>query len=97
MVDAAIQGVVDLELDNEKRSVKLIGKYNLSIDKESYVKKANAYLYFYHWMRKTRRWCSPNNPPYRNKNIVAAMPTTFRGKYDKLPKRFEKLFEQENI
>jgi hypothetical protein len=48
-------------------------------------------------MRKTRRWCSPNNPPYRNKNIVAAMPTTFRGKYDKLPKRFEKLFEQENI
>jgi hypothetical protein len=97
MVDAAIQGVVDLELDNEKRSVKLIGKYNLSIDKESYVKKANAYLYFYHWMRKTRRWCSPNNPPYRNKKIVAAMSTTFRGKYDKLPKRFEKLFEQENI
>jgi hypothetical protein len=97
MVDAAIQGVIDLELDNEKRSVKLISKYNLSIDKESYIKKANAYLYFYHWMRKTRKWSSPNNLPYRNKNIIAAMPTTFRGKYDKLPKRFEKLFEQENI
>ncbi len=97
VIDTAIQGIVDLELDNEKRSAKLINKYGLSIDKESYVKKANAYLYFYHWMRKTRKWCSPNNPPYRNKNIVAAMPTAFRGKYDKLPKRFEKVFEQENI
>jgi hypothetical protein len=48
-------------------------------------------------MRKTRKWSSPNNLPYRNKTIVAAMPTTFRGKYDKLPKRFEKLFKQENI
>ena len=97
VIDTAIQGIVDLELDNEKRSAKLIDKYGLSVDKESYVKKANAYLYFYHWMRKTRKWCSPNNPPYRNKNIVAAMPTAFRGKYDKLPKRFEKVFEQENI
>jgi hypothetical protein len=97
VVDAAIQGTVDLELDNEKRSVKLIAKYNLSIDKENYIKKANAYLYFYHWMKNTRKWSTPNNLPYRNKNIVAAMPTTFRGKYDKLPKRFEKLFKQENI
>jgi len=97
VIDTAIQGIVDLELDNEKRSAKLIDKYGLSVDKESYVKKANAYLYFYHWMRKTRKWCSPNNPPYRNKNIVAVMPTTFRGKYNKLPKRFEKVFEQENI
>ena len=97
VIDAAIQGCVDLELDNEKRSLKLIDVYGLSIDKELYVKKANAYLYFYHWMRKTRRWSAPKNLPYRNKRIIDAMPTTFKGKYDKLPKKFEKLFEQENI
>ena len=97
IIESAIQGVVELELDNEKRSAKLIEKYDLSIDKEKYIKKANAYLYFHHWMRKTRRWSSSANPPYRNKNIIAAMPSNFRGKYDKLPKRFEKLFEQENI
>lgn len=97
MIDAAIQGVIDLELDNEKRSAKLIEKYDLSIDKEKYIKKANAYLYFHHWMRKTRRWLSSTNPPYRNKNIIAAMPNNFRGQYYKLPKRFEKLFKQENI
>jgi hypothetical protein len=97
IIESAIQGVVELELDNEKRSAKLIEKYDLSIDKEKYIKKANAYLYFHHWMRKTRRWSSSANPPYRNKNIIAAMPSNFRGKYDKLPKRFEKLFKQENI
>ena len=97
IIESAIQGVIDLELDNEKRSAKLIEKYDLSIDKEKYIKKANAYLYFHHWMRRTRRWSSPTNPPYRNKNIIAEMPNHFRGKYDKLPKRFEKLFEQENI
>lgn len=97
VIDAAIQGCVDLELDNEKRSLKLIDVYGLSIDKELYVKKANAYLYFYHWMRKTRKWSAPKNLPYRNKRIIDAMPTTFKGKYDKLPKKFEKLFEQENI
>ena len=97
VVDAAIQGVVDLELDNERRSVKLIDKHNLSIDKEDYIRKANAYLYFYHWMRKTRKWCRPENMPYKNKRIVAAMPTTLRGKYDKMPKRIQQIFEQENI
>ena len=97
MVEAAIQGVVDLELDNERRSVKLIDKYNLSIDKEQYIRKANAYLYFYHWMKRTRKWSRPENMPYKNKRIIAAMPTTLRGKYNKMPKRLEKLFEQENI
>ena len=97
VIDAAIQGCVDLELDNEKRSLKLIDVYGLSIDKELYVKKANAYLYFYHWMRKTRKWSAPKNLPYRNKRINDAMPTTFKGKYDKLPKKFEKLFSQESI
>lgn len=97
VIDAAIQGCVDLELDNEKRSLKLIDVYGLSIDKELYVKKANAYLYFYHWMRKTRKWSAPKNLPFRNKRIIDAMPTTFKGKYDKLPKKFEKLFSQESI
>ena len=97
LVEVSLNNSRELELDNEKRSAKLIEKYDLSIDKEKYIKKANAYLYFHHWMRKTRRWSSSANPPYRNKNIIAAMPSNFRGKYDKLPKRFEKLFEQENI
>ena len=97
VIDAAIKGIVDLELDNEKRAVAMIRKYNLNIDKDKYIKKANAYLYFYHWMKETRRWSRSNNIPYKNKVIIDAMPTTFRGSYDKLPNRFKKLYKQENI
>jgi hypothetical protein len=97
VVDAAIKGIVDLELDNEKRAVAMIRKYNLNIDKDKYIKKANAYLYFYHWMKETRRWSRSSNIPYKNKVIIDAMPITFRGSYDKLPNRFKKLYKQENI
>lgn len=96
-LDACVQGIIDLELDNERRSVKMIEKFNLDIDKEQYIKKANAYIYFYHWMKKTRKWAAPKNLPYANKNIIKAMPTNLRGKYTSLPKKVERLFEQENI
>ena len=97
VVDACIQGVVDLELDNERRSVKTIEKFNLDIDKEQYIRKANAYIYFYHWMRKTRKWSKPENVPYANKSIIKEMPTNLRGKYTSIPKKVERLFKQENI
>jgi hypothetical protein len=61
------------------------------------IRKANAYIYFYHWMRKTRMWSKPENMPYANKNIIKEMPTNLRGKYTSMPKKVEKLFKQENI
>jgi hypothetical protein len=52
---------------------------------------------FYNWLKQTRKWSNPNNTPYGNKRIVAAMPTNFKLDYSKLPKRFEKLYREENI
>ena len=92
-----IQLAIDLELDNERRSVKMIKKWGLSIDTKMYTKQANAYLQFYNWMLQTRKWSKPNNTPYSNKRIVAAMPANFRMDYTKLPKRLEKLYKEENI
>ena len=46
----------DLELDNEKRSVDLIRRWGLDIDVDQYIRKANAYIQFYNYMGKTRRW-----------------------------------------
>ncbi len=57
----------DLELDNEKRSVTLIKKFKLPIDKKMYIKKANTYIYFYNWMVISKRWCKSSNSPYKNK------------------------------
>ena len=96
-LDRAFEISIGLELDNEKRSVKMIKDWGLSIDVERYTKRANAYLQFYNWMKQTRKWSKPNNTPYSNKRIVAAMPANFRMNYDKLPKRLEKLYKEENI
>jgi hypothetical protein len=62
-----------------------------------YVKKANAYVQFYNWMLVTRKWSKPNNSPYKNKNLVAAMSNKFNMKYDSLSPKLEKIFKTENI
>ena len=87
----------DLELDNEKRAVKIIKKFDLKVDLEHYVKKANAYVQFYNWMLVTRKWSKPNNSPYKNKNLVAAMSNKFNMKYNSLSPKLEKIFKTENI
>ena len=74
----------DLELDNEKRSVKLIKKFKLPIDVKLYIKKANAYVLFYNYMLITRRWCKPNNSPSRNPILLAECSDKFDMRYDKL-------------
>lgn len=87
----------DLELDNEKRSVKLIKKWNLSIDTKEYIKRANAYVQFYNWMYFTRRWCKSTNRPYDNVTVVEAMPTTFRMNYSEMSPKVYNAFLTANI
>jgi len=78
-----------LELDAEKKAVALIKKWNLPIDVEKYIKGANAYIYFYVYMMKYRRWHkkSPGIMP----SILDIMPSRFCKNYDKLPEEYEKL------
>lgn len=87
----------DLELDNEKRSVKMIKKFNLDIDINVYIKKANSYILFYNWMLESRKWSVPNNSPYKNERLLSAMPTNFRMNYTKIPDKIRKIYEEENI
>ena len=49
-IKKAIEWSRDLELDNEKRTVRLIKKWKLPIDLNDYIKKANAYIQFYNWI-----------------------------------------------
>lgn len=87
----------DIELDNEKRSAKLIKDYGLGIDVKMYVKKANAYIQFYNYLPISKRWCKPKNTPYNNRKIVAAMPDKFSMNYEKISPKVLKLFKEENI
>lgn len=87
----------DLELDNERRTAKLISKWKLSIDLKDYIKKANSYIHFYNWMYHSRKWSSPNNSPYTNPDIQAVMSTRFDMKYDELTPRVYNAFAKANI
>ena len=96
-IKKAIEQSRDLELDNEKRTVKLIKKWKLPIDLNDYIKKANAYLQFYNYMRISRRWSKPNNSPYSNKAIYEVMPPNFRMNYNKMADKYLKLYKEQNI
>ena len=87
----------DLELDNEKRSVKLIKKYKLGIDIGIYIKRANAYVQFYNWMYYTRKWATITNRPYDNPIVIKAMSTRFNMRYDQLSKKSYAAFERAKI
>lgn len=98
-VNYHIDIVKNLELDNEKRSVKLIKDYGLEkyIDIKDYIKKANAYVQFYNYIKITRKWSSPKNSPYSNEELVAEMPDRFSMKYKSMSKRVYKAFLKANI
>ncbi len=66
------QKIVKLEADCENRVLSVIDEFNLNIDKEIYAKKANAYLYFYHFALKKKKWYK--KAPYEILDIVQAMP-----------------------
>ena len=87
----------DLELDNEKRTVKLIKKWKLPIDIKDYVQRANSYIQFYNWLYYSRKWSSPSNSPYTNPNVYGKMPTTFRMNYKTMSDKYKQLYKKEKI
>jgi hypothetical protein len=96
-IDGAINIARNLELDNEKRTVEMIKKWNLPIDVNEYIKKANAYIIFYNYLRISRKWSDPTNSPYRNQNIVDAMSDKFDMDYENLSPELEELYKREKI
>lgn len=96
-IDYHINVVRDLELDNEKRSVNLIKTFELNVDLENYIRKANSYVMFYNYIKQSRRWSKPGKSPYNNERLKSAMSSKFNMKYNSLPKRIEKIFIEEQF
>lgn len=69
-----LKNTILLELDCEKRSVKKMKKYNLSIDTKLYIQKANSYIFSYWATYKNRKWFKF---PYLNPKIYKKMPDKF--------------------
>lgn len=96
-IKKALAKARDLELDNEKRTVKIIKDWGLPINTRLYTQKANAYISFYNWMYYTRRWCTVKNSPYRNPKIYKEMPTIFKMNYEVLSDKYKKVFEEAGV
>lgn len=69
--------VLEMELDCEKRSLEKIKRYKLPIDLKEYVKKANAYIYFYRALMRTRKWTNKEKSPYSVESVWTQMPSYF--------------------
>jgi hypothetical protein len=96
-IENDISLIRDMELDNEKRTVEVIKKWKLDIDLKLYIQKANAYIYFYNWVKYSKRWSKAGNSPYNNDRILAAMPNNFENDYSNIPYEIKAIFEEENI
>lgn len=76
-----------LELDCEKRTVEMIKKHDLGIDIDHYIKKANAYLLFWTYLKESRQWYEVGKEPYNIPEILEVVPKKFVKDYNKISKK----------
>lgn len=74
-IDLACKQIQKCELDCEKRTTKLIKKFNLCESVEEYVQKSNSYVLGYEASKKLRKWFKV--APSRIDSLVKTMPTKF--------------------
>jgi len=92
IIDKSINAVRNMEIDCEKRSVKLIRQRKLEIDIKKYIKEANAYVMFYTVMGKERRWY--DTYPGKIKAIRDIMPDHFLKDYSEVPDEYHQLVKR---
>jgi len=77
-----------MELDCERRTIKAIENFGLSIYVEDYIKAANIYVLFYNVLLKTKKWY--DYPPYENEEIVGMIPSVLMDTYITTPPEIER-------
>jgi len=76
----------DLELDCEKRAVKLIKNRKLPIDLDGYIRDANIYIQYYNYIKISREWYNDDrNNPFEDPLIRSVTPTSFYKSFDNIP------------
>jgi hypothetical protein len=69
----AVNNIVMLEADCERRAYKKIQEYDLPINLTDYARRANSYLYFHTAMYTYGKWYKKS--PYQIQSILKKMPT----------------------
>jgi hypothetical protein len=87
-----VQACIKLELDCEKRAIKLIRrKFSHIVSPDDYQKRANAYLFGYLWVHSTGQWFKKK---LYQQPILDACSSTLRRKYLTIPKKLRAAFEE---
>lgn len=82
---------IKLEADCERRSFKLVKKWQKYVNLDRYCAEANSYVLSYHWMLENKRWMKGS--PYDRK-IIAHSPTQLMRSYKKIPMRLKMAFDR---
>jgi hypothetical protein len=95
-INNEIESGIAVEVDCEKRTVAKIKEYGLEfvVSIDEYIQKSNAYVLFYRWMRKNRRWYKIGFEPYNIKSVYTKMPNTFDVDYSTLSEDMTKVFDE---
>ena len=89
-----INSALQVELDCERRTIKKIKQWNLPMNVELYAQRANAYVWFYHYMGIVRKWYTIGYEPYNIPKIVTNMPTDLNGSYLTIPPHIKTIFKR---
>jgi len=79
----SIEVIMNLELDCEQRSVKLLREFGFNEDLISeYTQKANSYIIFYLFIEENRTWYEIGREPYSLEKVWKKFPKNFN--YDRI-------------
>ena len=93
-VSEIIQSIIDMELDCERRSVKMIKEFSLPIYLKEYIFLSYTYLNFYNYVKIHRTWFKQNVGLSDIKELRECKNIHLRGKFRRLPKGFEEIFRK---
>jgi len=92
VLEEAVQDIIRLELDCERRVIKKINKYKLNVDITNYQKLSNLNLYSYLYSFEKKKWL----PTYDNrKPVYNAVSSRLKKSYLKIPRRLYRVLEKE--
>lgn len=88
-----LETVRDIELDCEKRTVKLLKSYDIDLDYDEYIRGANIYIFYYTYLKTSRRWNNSSATSiYEIPEIRALVQPKFYRSYSKIPPNILKKF-----
>ena len=87
-----INNLIELEADCEQKTLNFIKNNHLDFDIKTLTQKANAYILFYHHVKKSGSWYDLGKEPYNNEKIFNKMPHYFLQDYKNPPKDLLSLY-----